>query len=80
MERLLVKRESIQHIQAILVDLTRGPTSATQINSAVQEIRDILGSTSFKKTGPLGGTGSLPIPSSQAPPTQEAPGWYKKLL
>ncbi len=81
-ERLLVKRESIQHIQAILVDLTRGPTSATQINSAVQEIRDILGTTSFKKTGPLGGN----IPSqggsggASGVPSQDAPGWYKKLL
>ncbi len=68
MERLLVKRESIQHIQSILIDLTRGPTSASQVNSAVQEIRDILGSTSFKKTGPLSNTNPQGIQgiSSQA--------------
>lgn len=35
-ERLLVKREHIQNIQNVLVELTRGPTSATQINSAIQ--------------------------------------------
>jgi DNA repair exonuclease SbcCD ATPase subunit len=34
-ERLLVKRESIANIQNILVDLTRGPTSASQINNAI---------------------------------------------
>lgn len=62
---MLVKRESIQHIQTILVELTRGPTSAAQVNSAVQEIRDILGSTSFKRTGPLGNTGNLPASISQ---------------
>ena len=77
-ERLLVKRESIQHIQSILVELTRGPTTATQINQAVDEIRDILGSTSLKKTGPLMGTGSLP--ENQNKPTNEPPSWYKKLL
>jgi len=49
----LVKRESIQNIQNILVELTRGPTTVTQINSAIEDIRDILGSTSMKKTGPL---------------------------
>jgi chromosome segregation ATPase len=81
-ERLLVKRESIQHIQSILVDLTRGPTSATQINSAVQEIRDILGTTSFKKTGPL--TNSVGLAASGQlgadRPTSEPPSWYKKLV
>lgn len=72
-ERLLVKRESIQNIQNILIELTRGPTTATQINSAVQEIKDILGTTSFKKTGPL-------PPSNTDKPTSEPPSWYKKLL
>jgi chromosome segregation ATPase len=76
-ERLLVKRESIQHIQSILVDLTRGPPSAT-----VQEIRDILGTTSFKKTGPL--TNSVGLAASGQSgadrPTSEPPSWYKKLV
>lgn len=35
-QRLLVKRESIHNIQNILIDLTRGPTTATKINSAVE--------------------------------------------
>lgn len=52
-ERLLVKRESIQNIQNILINLSRGPTSASQINSAIEDIRDILGSTSLKRTGNL---------------------------
>ena len=76
-ERLLIKRESIANIQNILVDLTRGPTSATQINAAVEDIRDILGSTSMKRTGQLsmsGGGGQLKAP------VNEAPSWYKKLL
>ena len=73
-ERLLVKRESIANIQNILVDLTRGPTSATQINSAVEEIRDILGSTSMKRTGQLSNTGQLGVSKG------EGPSWYKKLL
>ena len=52
-ERLLVKRQSIQNIQNILIDLSRGPTTATQINSAIEDIRDILGSTSMRRTGTL---------------------------
>lgn len=38
-QRLLLKRESIQNIQRILIDLTKGPTSSQQINSAIEEIR-----------------------------------------
>lgn len=34
-QRLLIKRESIQNIQKILIDLTRGPTSSQQINNAI---------------------------------------------
>lgn len=34
-QRLLIKRESIQNIQKILIDLTRGPTNSQQINSAI---------------------------------------------
>lgn len=49
MHRLLIKRESIQNIQRILVDLTRGPTTAQQINGAIEEIREILGSTQTRK-------------------------------
>ena len=73
-QRLLVKRESIQNIQNILIDLTRGPTTATQINGAIEQIRDILGSTSMKKTGPL------PANTGQLNPTNEPPSWYKKLM
>lgn len=69
-----MKRESIQNIQNILIELTRGPTTVTQINSAVQEIKDILGSTSFRKTGPLN------PPHLESKPTSEPPSWYKKLL
>lgn len=75
-ERLLVKRESIANIQNILIDLTRGPTSATQINVAVEEIRDILGSTSMKRTGQLSMTGG----GQQKIPVNEPPSWYKKLV
>lgn len=35
-QRLLLKRESIQNIQRILVELTRGPTSTQQINGAIE--------------------------------------------
>jgi predicted nuclease with TOPRIM domain len=73
-ERLLVKRESIANIQNILVDLTRGPTSATQINAAIEDIRDILGSTSMKRTGGIAGNTGQKIPSN------EPPSWYKKLV
>ena len=80
-ERLLVKRESISNIQHILVDLTRGPTSATQINSAIEEIRDILGSTSMKRTGQLpNNPGYGSGESYQKGPTNDPPSWYKKLV
>lgn len=35
-QRLLLKRESIQNIQRILIDLTRGPTTSQQINGAIE--------------------------------------------
>ena len=54
-QRLLIKRESIQNIQSILVELSRGPTTATQINGAIDEIKDILGSTGMRQTRNLGG-------------------------
>lgn len=72
-ERLLVKRESIQNIQNILVDLTRGPTSAAQVSAAIDDIRDILGSTSLKRTG------SLPV-KEQGSGEVQPPSWYKKLV
>jgi hypothetical protein len=37
--------------------LSRGPTTATQVNGAIDEIRDILGSTSMKYTKNMGNTG-----------------------
>jgi len=59
-----------------LVDLTRGPTSATQINAAIEDIRDILGSTSMRKTGQLSMSGG----GGQKVPVNEPPSWYKKLV
>ena len=35
-QRLLLKRESIQNIQRILIDLTRGPTTSQQLNGAIE--------------------------------------------
>jgi flagellar biosynthesis component FlhA len=72
-QRLLIKRESIQNIQKILIDLTRGPTSSQQINSAVDEIRDILGSTQSRPN---------PNPTKMGdkiPQQDNVPLWYKKL-
>ena len=48
-QRLLIKRQSIQNIQRILIDLTKGPTTATQINGAIEEIKEILGNTQTRR-------------------------------
>jgi len=55
--------------------LTRGPTTATQINGAIDEIRDILGSTGMRYTQKLGNTGEI----KQRNPTNDVPSWFKKL-
>lgn len=71
-QRLLIKRESIQNIQRILVDLTRGPTTTQQINGAIEEIKEILGNTQSRK------------PQTQVYESEgrgnDAPQWYRKLV
>ena len=73
-QRLLIKRESIQNIQRILIDLTKGPTTASQINSAIQEIKDILGNTQSRRPQPTG------YQHSSTKQGTDVPLWYKKLV
>jgi hypothetical protein len=61
----------------VLIELTRGPTTASQINGAIQEIKDILGTTGMQKTGPLHYQPTNDNKPSK--PNTEVPAWYKKL-
>lgn len=65
----------------MLIELTRGPTTASQINGAIQEIKDILGTTAMQKTGPLHyqpTNDNKPNPNANKPNT-DVPAWYRKL-
>jgi len=66
----------------VLIELTRGPTTASQINGAIQEIKDILGTSSMQKTGPLQyqpTNDNRPNMNAGNKPNTEPPAWYKKL-
>lgn len=70
----MIKRESIQNIQNILIELSRGPTTASQLNGAIDEIRDILGATGMRHTQKLSQTGEM-----KGGPSNDVPNWFKKL-
>ena len=74
-KRLLMKRESIQNIQSLLINLASGTTSKSDIASVVEEIQEILGGGQNSTTKTYGADSSTRAKSRE----QQLPAWYQKL-
>lgn len=67
-KRLLIKREAIQNIQTLLLNLAAGTSSKAEIAGVVEEIQDMLGASRVR----------APV-TREADSKEGLPLWYQKL-